>query len=204
MASIWLLDGRDVDGAGLAACAAWLGPSERQRLAGFARGERRRQFVLGRALLRAALAPLLAVAPAAIALAERRGNAPLLDVPGHPLPWFSLSHSGPWIACAVSARTPVGLDIERLDAARDLDALAAQVFDAAGQAALAALAPAARVDLFYRMWSTAEARFKLGAAAAHTAVLPHPALSIVLCSAHPLARAPGVQDGATLLLQLIS
>lgn len=193
-ATVWLLDGREIDAAGMAACEAWLGPSERQRLAGFVRAERRRQFVLGRGLLRAALAPLLALAPTAIALVERRGNAPLLDLPRDALPFFSLSHSGPWIACAVSTHTPVGLDIERFDAARDLDALAAQVFDTAEQASLAALAPAERVVRFYTTWSMAEARFKLGSTTAHAAVLAHPALAIVLCSEQPLAQPPTLLD----------
>jgi 4'-phosphopantetheinyl transferase len=194
-ATVWLLDSRSVG----VVSDAWLGATERRRLAGFIRSERRRQFVLGRVLLRCALAPLLGIVPADISLIERHAQAPLLDLPDRHLPGFSLSHSGPWIACAVSAHTQVGLDIERLDATRDIDALAAQVCDAGQQAMLAGLAPAERIAAFYTIWSTAEARCKLGTPAAYDAVLAHPALSIVVCSAQPLAAAPVLLDGAPLL-----
>lgn len=196
-ATVWLFDSRNLDAATVAAFEDWLGASERVRLAGFVRRERRRQFVLGRALLRCALAPLLGALPANIALIERRGQAPLLDCPVPELPHFSLSHSGPWIACAVSSGAALGLDIERRDATRDIHALAAQAFDAEQQAMLARLPPAQRMEAFYQLWSSAEARYKLGAPAAHEAVLAHASLSIVLCSAQPLA--PVLMDGATLL-----
>jgi 4'-phosphopantetheinyl transferase len=198
-ATVWLLDGLAMDAAAVSACESWLGASERQRLAGFVRVERRRQFVLGRGLLRAALAPLLGRAPADIFLIERRAHAPLLDLPQAGLPCFSLSHSGQWIACAVSARAPIGLDIERLDQTRDVMAPAAQVFDSRQQALLAGLAPAARVTQFYLWWSSREAHVKLGLPAVSEAELPHPALSIVLCSAHNLDAAPALSDGAALL-----
>jgi 4'-phosphopantetheinyl transferase len=196
-ATVWLLDSRTIDPAALATYEAWLGASERQRLAGFARQERRTQFVLGRALLRCALAPALGLESATIPLIERHANAPLLDVP-RPA-FFSISHSGPWIACAVSASTPLGLDIERIDAARDIAALAAQVCDAPQQVMLASLPAAQQARAFYQIWSTAEARVKLGVPAAGESVLPHPALSIVLCSAQPLPHAPVLLDGAPLL-----
>lgn len=196
-AIVFLLDGRTIDAATVAKFEAWLGASERVRLAAFVRSERRRQFVLGRALLRCALAPLLGVVPTNIALIERRGQAPLLDSAQSDRPHFSLSHSGPWIACAVSSATAVGLDIERRDATRDIAALAAQFFDADQQAMLARLPTAQRTDAFYQLWSGMEARYKLGAPAVHEAVLAHASLSIVLCSAQPLA--PVLMDGATLL-----
>jgi len=196
-ATVWLFDSQHIDAATVAAFEGWLGASERVRLAGFVRGERRRQFVLGRALLRCALAPLLGVAPTNIALIERRGQAPLLDAAQSDLPHFSLSHSGPWIACATSSGTAVGLDIECRDATRDIGALAAQVFDADQQAMLARLPSAQRTNAFYQLWSGTEARYKLGAPAAHEAVLAHASLSIVLCGAQPLS--PLLMDGAPLL-----
>lgn len=197
-ATVWLLDSRTVAPAALTASAAWLGASERQRLAAFVRAERRAQFVAGRALLRLALAPLLGVVPADIPLLERRGAAPLLDLPSPGLPGFSLSHSGPWIACVASASAAVGLDIECLDPARDFVALAAHAFDAAQQATLAALAPAQQGPYFYRTWSTLEARCKLGAPVLHEAILDHPALAIVICCAQRLDQAPRLLDGAAL------
>lgn len=189
-ATVWLLDCRGIGDEELAPFAGWLGPSEAQRLARFVRAGRRRQFVAGRALLRQSLGALLGMSPESVRLVERPGNAPLLDVPGTEDVGFSLSHSGEWVACAVSATSRLGLDVERIDAARDIDALAAQAFDAEQQAWLAAQPASARVRDFYQLWSSAEARFKLGAPVEHEFRLPHPDLSIVLCSAQRLAPQP--------------
>jgi 4'-phosphopantetheinyl transferase len=193
-ASVWLLDCSKLDAAGLAPFEAWLGESERARLLRFVRPERRRQFVAGRALLRQLLAPAMQLAPAQVALIERAGNAPLLSlgvghIPPHPQ-FFSLSHSGPWVACAFSTSTSLGLDIERLDASRDFAALAAHAFDQPRQAWLAAQPAFERMSAFYRLWCGAEARFKLGQAAAAEVHLPHAELAITLCTAATLTSPP--------------
>jgi 4'-phosphopantetheinyl transferase len=189
-AAIVLLDCSALDDTALAPFEAWLGPSERQRLDRFVRRERRRQFVAGRALLRQMLAPLLHLPPGSIALCERAGMAPLLVTPAPASLHFSLSHSGPWVSCALSETTPVGLDIERLDTRRDLAALAQHAFDADQQRWLAAQPPPARLAAFYALWCETEARFKLGQAAAGTHHLHHPGLAIALCSAQILVQAP--------------
>jgi 4'-phosphopantetheinyl transferase len=80
-------------------------------------------------------------------------------------PGFSIAHSGRWVACAVSAQTALGLDIEMKDGARDLNALAAQAFDSVEMSQwerLQGLPGDQRVEGFYRLWSEKEARFKLG------------------------------------------
>ena len=185
-ATVLLVDGSVLDDATLAGFGNWLSASELARWRQFARPQRQRQFLVGRVLLRQALAPLLGVPARAIALLEQRGAAPRLVLPAGARAGFSISHSGPWVACAVSADTALGLDIEMLDAARDLTALAGQAFDARTCAWLAALAPQERVGDFYRLWSTQEARIKLGVEG-HASVLSHPQLALVLCSAAPLS-----------------
>jgi 4'-phosphopantetheinyl transferase len=189
-AAIWLLDAQGLDQAALAPYLCWLGAGERERMARFRRPARARQFLLGRVLLRQALGALAGVAAPEVVLRERPGQAPQLAAPALDGAGFSLSHSATWVACAVSAGTALGVDIERLDAGRPIAALAAQAFTAAECAWLAARPPASRVRDFYVMWSTAEARIKLGVPAGGTSVLLHPALSIVLCSAAPLVRPP--------------
>jgi 4'-phosphopantetheinyl transferase len=84
----------------------------------------------------------------------------------------------------------VGVDIELIDPARDIDALAGQAFDAQQRAWLAARPDACRVRDFYTLWSTAEARFKLGVAPVSTLEFPHPELSVVLCCGHAPACPP--------------
>jgi len=192
--TVWLLDCAALDEAALAPFEQSLGEDERARLAGFTRPLRRRQFVAGHALLRQALAPSLGLAPSAITLTQARGSAPRLATAAGCAPFFSLSHSGRWVACAVSAGTPIGLDIECLDGGRDVAALAAQAFGAAEGEALAGLGPLVRSACFYRLWCGAEARFKLGTPAAQQCSLAHPALAIVLCSGHSLASAPVLHE----------
>ena len=180
-------DGGAVDDAALAACLGWLSAPESVRYHRFVRPLRQRQFLLGRALLRRTLGQLLSLPPESIALTERDGLSPLLDYPGSTI-GFSLSHSGSWVACAICAQSPLGLDIEMLDAQRDLSALAQQAFDVSERNWFAAQPAGARVAAFYYLWSRREARIKLASNSGSTQpgfqfVLPHGSVSVVLCSA---------------------
>jgi 4'-phosphopantetheinyl transferase len=193
-AHIWLADTDGLDDGRLEAYRDWLGEEERNRH--FVRPARRRQFIAARALLRIALGTLLGVPPRSVALGGQPGRAPWLLTPATPMPGLSVSHSGRWVACALSAETALGLDIEMKDAGRDIDALAAQAFDGGTRARLAALPDGARLDAFYAAWSTQEARIKLGTdrglEVAPCVQVPHDELALVLCSAVPLAAPPAL------------
>jgi 4'-phosphopantetheinyl transferase len=194
-ALVHLVDGRAIADAQLDAYLGWLGAGEMARYQRFLRRERRRQFVIGRVLARQALGELLGVAPRALLIDDRPGQAPLLAGP-HSTTSFSISHSGPWIACAVSADSALGIDIEQFDGARDIDALAAHAFDAERCAWLAARPAHSRLRDFYNLWSAHEARIKLGAQPAMTVELSHPDLSVVLCSAVALSQPPQLRPRA--------
>lgn len=182
---LWLVDADAVSDDVLQRCHGWLSPGEVLRCERFVRMQRQRQFIVGRGLLRTALGRLLGKAPQDVHLEEQAGRAPRLQ--GHEgLPGFSIAHSGRWVACAVSAQSALGLDIEMKAAGRDLEALALQAFDAAALARWDRLPPLQRLDGFYALWSELEARIKLGGAG-HCVALPHPELSVVVCSAVPLA-----------------
>lgn len=187
---LWLADAGALADAALAGYAGWLGPGERARCARFARAERRRQFIAGRALLRLALGRLLGVEARAIVLRERPGNAPALETAAPPATGFSISHSGAWIACAVSSVCPIGLDIERIDPRRDVLALAEQAFGTDCAASLHALDGAARVHAFYQLWCRHEARIKLGGPGAADYAFDLPGLGGALCAAAPLPAPP--------------
>jgi 4'-phosphopantetheinyl transferase len=192
-ASVWLLDADAPGDEALAPYAAWLDESERERLARFQRPARRRQFFAGRVLARLALGHVLGVEPSIIRLQDRPGSAPLLVSPLTPAAGFSISHSGRWVACAVSSSSKLGLDIEVIDGTRDIDALAAQAFDDRQQAWLAARPIETRVRDFYSLWSRAEAQFKLGMPAGEVFDLSLPELTIVLCCQQALDSAPEVE-----------
>jgi 4'-phosphopantetheinyl transferase len=191
--SVWLLDADAPEDEVLASYAAWLDESETERLARFQRAIRRRQFLAGRVLARLALGHVLGGEPSVIRLQDRPGSAPLLMSPLTPAAGFSISHSGRWVACAVSSGSKLGLDIEVVDEHRDIDALAAQAFDAEQQAWLATRLPATRVRDFYSLWSRAEAQFKLGMAAGSVFDLSMPELAIVLCCEQVLDSAPELE-----------
>lgn len=195
-AAVWLLDISGLDAQTLARWTGRLGGSERARLARFRRAARRRQFIAGRMLLRHALARQPG-GPQTITVTERPGLAPLVTAGSatpsdSSLPHFSLSHSGHWIACAVSAETAVGVDVEIPDATRDAVALAAQAFSATDAAAVAVLAGAQRLSAFYQLWCRYEARYKLGTGIGpgHLCRVAHAEVEIALCSARPLAMPP--------------
>jgi 4'-phosphopantetheinyl transferase len=193
---LWLVDSAALPGAALEAGLRWLGEAERLRHARFVRAERSRQFVAGRVLLRMAIGALLGVAPRTVELLERPGNAPALAFPERPGLGLSISHSGPWVACAASLEAPLGLDIERIDPARDLVALAEQAFGAEAAAQLAALDEAARLHAFYRQWCRYEAHIKLGLDGAHDHCFELPGLALVLSSTRLLEVRPAVIDTA--------
>ena len=185
---LWVVDADTVASETLARHAAWLGASERERCARFARAERRRQFIVGRALLRRALGSLLNIKPAAIGLEERPGLAPALlpeaDV------GFSISHSGRWVACAAGSGVSLGLDIERIDPARDVMALAEHAFSAQEVAILRDIEPASRQAAFYRMWCAHEARIKLGRPSVVEYPVTLPGVAGMLACTQPLETIP--------------
>jgi 4'-phosphopantetheinyl transferase len=186
-ATLWLLDLAASDDAALALGLESLGASVRQRYRRFRRPERQRQFLAGRLLLRRALAEASpGISPADIQFTERPGLPPQLGMPGAQ-PFFSISHAGSWVACAVSLSTPLGLDVELHSRQRDFAALAAHSFDAATARTIAALPEGQRAPAFYLEWCRLEAAYKLGQPALHWAHPPHPELTIAIASAEPIA-----------------
>ena len=86
------------------------------------------------------------------------GKPGLLD---SPLPLdFNVSHSGDWLACAVTAGTAVGLDVEYCDPARDVMKLARRFFQAREIAALQACSQGEQTAKFYDYWTLKEACIK--------------------------------------------
>lgn len=187
---VWLVDAAALDAAVLARFAAWLGPSEAARCERFVRAGRRRQYIVGRALLRLALGRLLGIDPRSVGLTERPGRAPAFAFPSGIKGGYSISHSGRWVACAASLTTPLGLDIERIDQDRDVLALAQHAFGAPEIAALQACAPDERHAFFYGLWCAHEARIKLGLPSGAEYCLGVPGLAAAMACAVPVTAAP--------------
>jgi 4'-phosphopantetheinyl transferase len=160
---LWLLNGGLVNEDDIGFFAKQLGASEARRYGAFRRQERKRQFLLGRMLLRFAVSRLLSLPPDTLGVVEREGNAPRLVLPDSQSaqPSFSLSHSDNWVACAVSSSVNLGVDIELNDSTRNILEVSHMAFHANECLWLLQQSEAARLSAFYQLWCTREALYKL-------------------------------------------
>jgi 4'-phosphopantetheinyl transferase len=166
MTTAWLtlLDARefitDAGDAPLASLTSQLSPAEQARLPGFVRARRRREFILGRLLLRHVAAHAASCSAQQIQVIERAGAGPqiLVAAGNAPMLQASLSHAGGWIACAVGAGFSLGVDIETSDARRDLMAMAQAAFSDTEQRWLNARGDGEKA--FYQLWCGKEALYK--------------------------------------------
>ena len=134
-----------------------LSPTERGRLARISSAKRRAEFLAGRLLLRRLLAATLGGDARDWSLTAAEDGPPL--VPSDAGVHLALSHSGGWVAGAVST-SPAGLDLETPGRARDVLALAANVCTPDEQSCLCALQGDARDAAFREMWTLKEAWLK--------------------------------------------
>jgi 4'-phosphopantetheinyl transferase len=162
-ATVWLLDIGQVTEFAVAGFEQRLAASEAHRYAAFARKQRKRQFLVGRMLLRLAVAKMMNVPFDRITVTDRVGSAPELfvgDGQSSP-PNFSISHSGNWVGCALSTDVMLGFDLEINHPDRDIVALSQAAFEPDEQLWLMQQPDADRIAAFYRLWSTREALYKL-------------------------------------------
>ena len=140
-----------------------LSASEAQRYANFVRPQRKRQFLLGRMLLRLAISDMINVPVHVISLVDRAGSAPKLFIDRSPdlAANFSISHSGNWVGCVLSTDVVLGFDIEVNNPGRNILGLSEAAFHQREHLWLLQQPDAERVTAFYRLWSTREALYKL-------------------------------------------
>ncbi|MCB1605709.1 MAG: hypothetical protein KDI71_01855 [Xanthomonadales bacterium] len=89
---------------------SWLAPSEWQRCQRLMAPQRRSHYLAGHWLLRELLAPYRRNPTEPWQIIDRPSLPP--TIADRPELFLSLSHSGPWIACAVST-APIGIDLEQ-------------------------------------------------------------------------------------------
>jgi 4'-phosphopantetheinyl transferase len=117
----------------------------------------RRRSLLGRALLRRLLVRATGVSSAGWTFeAEPSGRPIARNGRCVRVPSVSLSHSGGWVACAVSDAGPVGIDIEVHRLSRNLVGIAAAAFGPDERWQVAANGASG----FYRIWTLKEAMAK--------------------------------------------
>jgi 4'-phosphopantetheinyl transferase len=203
--AVWLLDIRTVSEAAVAFFEQRLSASETQRYANFVRPQRKRQFLLGRMLLRLAISDMINVPVHVISLVDRAGSAPelFIDSSRDLAANFSISHSGNWVGCVLSTDVVLGFDIEVNNPGRNILGLSEAAFHQQEHLWLLQQPDAERVTAFYRLWSTREALYKLMSSLGREMPSPslvsimndlgsetcwypraamHPSLTIVVCS----------------------
>lgn len=132
---------------------------ERERAAAFLRDDAARRWVASRWALRQVLSRYLDEPAAAIALELGENGKPQLADRSSRLR-FNLSHSGDLALVAVAPDREVGVDVEQIEPARDLLALAERALAPAAAAEIRAAAPAEQPLAFHRAWTRHEARLK--------------------------------------------
>jgi 4'-phosphopantetheinyl transferase len=137
--------------------ARGLPPQERERAASFLRPRDAERWVASRRALRHVLSTYLDRDPADIEIVLGENGKPRLPDGG---PEFNLSHSGELALVAVSPARPVGVDVERIEPARDLLALAERALGEEEAISVRAASRDERAAVFYAAWVRHEARLK--------------------------------------------
>ncbi|OLF17776.1 4'-phosphopantetheinyl transferase family protein [Actinophytocola xanthii] len=142
---------------------ALLDEAERERYGNYRREVDKLRFLTGRTLIRAVAAQWLGTAPEEVALdascydCGRPHGKPRVVAQG--APQVSISHSGQWVALAVVAEVPVGVDVEEIRAAEVAD-LARISFSTAERTAFARLTEPEQRAAFFTYWARKEAVVK--------------------------------------------
>ena len=144
------------------ACAeAVLSVWEAARAARFRFVHDRRRFVNGRASLRFILGSYLDKPAAELLFSYGPTGKPALAGPhGQEGLTFNLSHSEDRALLAVARRSRLGVDLERVQAFPDLNAVAARFFAAEEVRMLAKIDPSLRTQAFFAIWTRKEALLK--------------------------------------------
>ncbi len=160
--ALWVSRPNEIDETELAACLELLDPEERARHERFRFPHLRRDYAVSHALLRRALsAHVEGVAPEEWRYGRNDYGRPHIVTPaGVAVPSFNLSHTAGCIVVALCAEAEVGVDVERVDPARDLLELAPRYFAPQETEALRALPWAGQVDRFFTLWTLKEAYIK--------------------------------------------
>ena len=144
-----------------AEAARWLDGDELIRMKRFKVGRPRTQYALCRSALRACLCRTLGCRNSDLSFGYGKFGKPFAIVSGRQNPVsFNVTHSGQHGLIAVAERCRLGIDAEIRRDDRDFDAIGERVYGENEQSALKVCAGAAKLGLFYRLWTMKEALIK--------------------------------------------
>lgn len=137
--------------------AECLSSEERQRASRFHRPLDRARFLAGRGWLRRLLAREMLCAPGEVRIVTGDVGKPRLACGNLR---FNAARSAGIAFYATSWRMEVGVDVEAIRPAANVDEIAARLFSPAEQRALASLPPAQRMEASFQCWTRKEAYVK--------------------------------------------
>ena len=142
-------------------CLAWLTDDEAGRYRRFYFERHRKQFLLGRMLMRTTLSQYSEIAPQHWQFVENSYGKPAIDPrQGRQPLFFNLSHSGDRLAIAVCRHEYIGVDIESTEKARREMSIAKRYFSPREIQELSALPETDHRSGFYELWTLKEAYIK--------------------------------------------
>ena len=159
---LWLVDVADTyEKNVMSQLQSYLSEDEKLRMAGFRKPESQHRFLTARGALRLILAGLqMASLPADMQFSVNDHGKPFLTANPENL-HFNLSHSGDMILIAMTRGRECGVDIERMDSARNFNELADFYFHPSERDVIsAAKGDADIMHRFYTLWSLKEAFIK--------------------------------------------
>lgn len=120
------------------------------------------RFIATRVLLRRLLGQYLDCSPAQLSFTySEHGKPALAGVEDDKLLQFNVSHSEERMVYAISAQTPVGVDVEVTNSTANYEAIARRICRSDEWMLLSALDPVQRREAFLRIWTRKEAAIKL-------------------------------------------
>jgi 4'-phosphopantetheinyl transferase len=137
-----------------------LSNDERERAARFHFERDRSRFIVGRAFLRILIGRYLQKMPSEIQLSYGANGKPFVAGQEEARFSFNLSHSGCLALYAVTRGREIGVDLERISALMNMEAIAERFFSAQEVAALKELSPDRRQKAFFTCWTRKEAYVK--------------------------------------------
>lgn len=149
-----------IDDALLTEYRALLSADELQRLNAYRSVTAAKEFVIGRALLRTALAQRLQVDPLELVFAPDADGKPQLVHPSNQTWHFNLSHERSWVVLILSTLGPVGIDVEGHTRRNNFAGIAQRFFSPEENAALAQCTELDWKNYFFAIWTLKEAHAK--------------------------------------------
>ena len=142
-------------------CTNLLTEQEAERYQRYTSEQRRKQFLLGRMLIRKTLSQYAEPPPAAWKFVVNGYGKPTIEMAGEGNAlFFNLSHSGDRLVLAIANNESIGVDIEARNKPRRLPKVADRYFSPTEVADLFALPEAEQLSRFYDLWTLKEAYIK--------------------------------------------